>query len=127
MNRFRPRFFTLCFGLLVVLIAPASAIVNQYTETFTTTLKKDGLNTTADWNTAAGKLGFPPFAPAVVGISATCFPIDVFVSGDFAYVADAGDGLVVIDIGDPTNPAVVAASLFRGTTHSWRTVPPACS
>ena len=29
---------------------------------------------------------------------------DVYVSGDYAYVADSSSGLAVIDISDPTNP-----------------------
>lgn len=38
----------------------AHAATNSFTETFTTTTYKDAVNTTADWNTAAGE-----FAPAV--------------------------------------------------------------
>ena len=29
---------------------------------------------------------------------------DVYVSGDYAYIADTDSGLAIIDISDPTNP-----------------------
>ena len=32
---------------------------------------------------------------------------DIFVSGDYAYIADQSSGLTVIDISDPTNPGTV--------------------
>jgi len=32
---------------------------------------------------------------------------DVFVAGDYAYIADADSGLQVVDISDPANPAIV--------------------
>jgi hypothetical protein len=110
MNSLRPWFFTLCFGLLVVLIAPAGAVVNQYTEDFTTTQKKDALNTTANWNTTAGRLELFPFVPTIAGSVATPDRAQrVFVSGDHAYVANGTSGLVVIDISDPTTPDSVGA------------------
>ena len=34
----------------------------------------------------------------------TDYAIDIYVSGDYAYVADQNSGLAVIDITDPKNP-----------------------
>ena len=38
---------------------------------------------------------------------------DVFVSGDYAYVADLGSGLAIIDVSDPENPGT---TVYRDTT-----------
>ena len=43
----------------------------------------------------------------------------VYVSGDFAYVADRTSGLAVIDISDPTNPST---PFYRNTSGSARSV-----
>ncbi|MBC7115944.1 MAG: hypothetical protein H5T93_02760 [Pseudothermotoga sp.] len=37
---------------------------------------------------------------------------DVQVSGNYAYIADGGNGLVIVDITDPTNPELVADMLW---------------
>ena len=36
-------------------------------------------------------------------------PKDVKISGDYAYIADGGNGLQIVNISDPANPAVVGA------------------
>jgi hypothetical protein len=41
------------------------------------------------------------------------YAYDVFVSGDYAYIADHSSGLAVIDISDPTNPGT---PVYEGTT-----------
>ncbi|MBA7561723.1 hypothetical protein ES708_03363 [subsurface metagenome] len=46
----------------------------------------------------------PPQASPVYYEDTTGLAHSVYVSGDYAYVADAGSGLAVIDISDPTNP-----------------------
>ena len=41
----------------------------------------------------------------------------VYVSGDYAYVADGSSGLAVIDISDPTNPGT---PVYENTTgYAW--------
>ncbi|MHA2066546.1 MAG: hypothetical protein ACXABY_19415, partial [Candidatus Thorarchaeota archaeon] len=40
---------------------------------------------------------------------------DVYVSGDYAYVADSASGLAVIDISDPTNPGTPVYEDTSGT------------
>ncbi|MHA1960692.1 MAG: hypothetical protein ACW99U_10690, partial [Candidatus Thorarchaeota archaeon] len=41
----------------------------------------------------------------------------VFVSGDYAYVADWDDGLAVINISDPTNPGTPVYEDTRGLAY----------
>jgi len=47
------------------------------------------------------------------------FALDVYVSGDYAYVADSSEGLAVIDISDPTNPGT---PVYKDTDGSARSV-----
>ena len=46
----------------------------------------------------------PPRISLVYYEDTTGFACDVYVSGDYAYIADESSGLAVIDISDPTNP-----------------------
>jgi transglutaminase-like putative cysteine protease len=48
-------------------------------------------------------------APAVVGKTAPLPSVvwDIYVSGDYAYVADGSSGLRVVDVSDPANPTEV--------------------
>ena len=87
---------------------PSLALENKYTEDFTTTLYKDTLNTTANWDTVAGKLKLFPFVPTLVGTYDTPdYALAVTVQGDYAFVADQYYGLQMIDISDPTNPTLL--------------------
>jgi len=43
---------------------------------------------------------------------------DVTISGDYAYVADGSDGLVILDIEDPANPTGVGGYDADGSTQS---------
>lgn len=44
-------------------------------------------------------------------------PLDVFVSGIYAYVADAASGLRVVNISDPTNPTIVGTYNSPGAAY----------
>src|SRR5262245_36727599 len=60
--------------LLLALNAPrAGAVPSSHVEQFNSTTFKDGVNTTADWNTAAGKLKLPPYQPTLLGTYTTPF------------------------------------------------------
>ena len=49
-----------------------------------------------------------PFSPTLTGTYDTSDRArGVFVSGNYAYVADGAPGLVIIEISDPTNPSLV--------------------
>lgn len=92
---------------LLLCIAPFPAFAGTYTEDFTTTVFKDSLNTTADWNTGDGELGLFPFSPATVGsVDTPGNARALAVAGDYAFVTDASSGLQVIDVSDLTAPGI---------------------
>jgi len=35
---------------------------------------------------------------------------NIFINGDYAYIADSSNGLVIFDISDPVNPIIVNES-----------------
>jgi hypothetical protein len=83
----------------------AQAITNSYFENFSTTTYKDAVHTTADWNTAAGKLQLFPFVPTLLGSYDTPgLATGVVISGTLAYVADGSTGLQIIDVNNPASP-----------------------
>ena len=45
----------------------------------------------------------------IVGSIDTYYAADVSISGPYAYVADGGDGIKVIDISNPSNPTIVGS------------------
>ncbi|NHJ47291.1 MAG: hypothetical protein FK733_05830 [Asgard group archaeon] len=45
------------------------------------------------------------------------FAFDVQVENDIAYIADAGDGLWIVDVADPTNPTTLSHKLLGGVEH----------
>jgi len=114
----------LILSILFVLASlnAAYAGVHSYSENFSTTQYKDTLNTTALWDTTTGELKLPPFVPTLVGScdtsgNAYC----LVISGDYAYVADTGSGLQVIDISDPTNPVAAGSYDTPGSSSDVAT------
>jgi hypothetical protein len=90
---------------LPLLALPARATVHQYVEDFTTKAYCDTVNTSANWNTPAGEINLHPFEMTLVGGCDTPgYAGCVAIAGDYAYVADYGSGLQVVDISDPTSP-----------------------
>jgi len=61
----------------------------------------------------------PPQDSSVYYEDTTGFSFDVYLSGDYAYVADQTSGLAVIDISDPTNPG---APVYEATTGDARDI-----
>lgn len=52
----------------------------------------------------------------VVGTYSTTAPaLDVAVEGEFAYLAADDDGLLILDITDPTNPTLASSAGFQGS------------
>jgi len=89
----------------LALTIPVAVAAGSHYEYFTTMDYCDTINTTAWWDTTAGELKLPQFAPTLVGSYSTSSPAShVAVSGDYAYVANYLDGLLVLDISDPTDP-----------------------
>ena len=106
---------------VAILAAPfrSAHAVNTYVEDFTTTAFKDGANTTADWDTAAGELKLPLFVYTLAGsVDTPDAARDVAVAGDHAFVADRSSGLQVIDITDPTNPTLAGSYDTPGSAHA---------
>src|SRR5688500_692603 len=100
----------LAWLLLAVAPLPAHASSHSHIEEFVNTTYKDVVNTTADWNTAAGKLQLFPFLPTLLGSYDT--PGDAYaveVSGTRAYLADGLAGLKIFDISNPASPVLLGS------------------
>ena len=102
--------------LLVLLVAPrAQAHVFEHMEDFTTKDYCDTLNTTADWNTAAGELRPFPFELTYAGSILMGNDVqDIAVVGDHAYLAIGASGLLVVDISDSSGPTAVGTGGTAG-------------
>ncbi len=61
----------------------------------------------------------PPQESSVYYEPTTGAAYDVYVSGDYAYVADDGSGLAVIDISDPTDPGTPIYEDTIGGAHAF--------
>jgi hypothetical protein len=53
---------------MITFALPSFAAINVFTEHFTTTVFKDTVNTTADWDTTSGELKLFPFVPTLSGL-----------------------------------------------------------
>src|SRR4029079_11745086 len=101
------RFLASFFWLSCLLISYSSALATYplYQEDFSTTTYKDPVATTADWNTATGKLQLFPFQPTLLGSydsPGTAYGVEI--SGTRAYVADGASGLRIVNIANQANP-----------------------
>ena len=103
-------FLLILSTILFILNTPVKSVDHHYFEDFTTTQYKDTLSTTANWDTINGELKLHDFEYNLVGgYNTTGYSYDVFISGDYAYVADGASGLVVIDISDPSSPTLAGS------------------
>ena len=89
----------LCACILAVHADRANALLNQFTETFTTTTYR--LSATADWNTSLGQLQLFPFTHQSVGGYSGWDFNDVAVAGDLAFATDEDYGFHVFSITYP--------------------------
>ena len=102
--------------IIFILSSPVFALQFRYVEDFTSTLYKDTLNTTADWDTVNGELKLHHFEPILTASYATSgLAYGVAISGDYAYVTDASFGMQVIDISDPSTPTLAGSFDTQGT------------
>jgi hypothetical protein len=100
----------ICLIPIGLLLTSAGVFASSYTEDFTSKQYCDTSNTTAWWDTTAGEAKLPPFELRSAGSYDTPnVAYGVAVSGDYAYVADHVSGLLVIDISDPTTPALAGS------------------
>jgi len=91
---------------------------HSYAENFGTKQYCDTLNTSAWWDTVAKELKLHPFRLNCKG-SCNSFANanGVAISGDYAYVVDEDFGLRVVDISDPTSPALIATCNTPGASY----------
>jgi hypothetical protein len=103
---------------LAIVAGPAFAITTKYTESFTSKHHCDIVNTTALWDTVAGELKLPPFQPTLASSYNTPdYALGVAISGDYAYVADYGSGLQVINIANPSSPTLAGSYNTAGYAY----------
>ncbi len=86
--------FYMAAALLTVLTLPFAANGQSLVEDFSTTQYKDPANTTALWDTVAGEIKLFPFEVTLAGTRNTPgSAVIAAVEGDYAYVADASEGI----------------------------------
>ena len=94
-------------ALFPVLILAGNAdgqIPHSYQEDFTTFSYRDIVHTTAWWDVAAGELKMYPYEiSAVDSLDPGNLARKIAIAGDYAYLANGGGGIEVIDISDPEN------------------------
>jgi hypothetical protein len=82
----------------------------RWTQDFSGFLGCDFLHTTADWDTAAGRLQLPRLELEMVGAYDTPGnAAAVAVAGGLAYVADSAEGLRILDLSDPAAPVSIGS------------------
>ena len=82
----------------------------RWTQDFSSFLGRDAANTTADWDTAAGRLQLPRLELETVGTYDTPGgAAAVAVAGGLAYVADSAEGLRILDLSDPAAPVSIGS------------------
>ncbi len=103
---------TVMLGMLLAALLftalPAAAATSTYTEDFLSTAGRDAAWTTAEWDTIAGEVRLPAQGLAQQGSYNTAGTAYAgAVSGAHLFVADGTDGLLAIDIDDPTVPLLL--------------------
>ncbi len=101
----------------IVASAQTQASPQTFTEDFTTTTYLDEINTTADWNTAAGELKLPQLPVLIGGCDTPGQANNIALSGDYAFVADLDDGLQVILFHDHMNPELYGSCDTPGSAR----------
>jgi len=106
----------LTFAMAVFLTVGAGASDHTYSEDFRTQTYMDGPATTAIWNTATGELKLNSFHPTRVGSYSASYARSPVVVGDLLVMGDI-DGIQILDISDPENPAPVSSYSLSGTAR----------
>lgn len=108
-------------ALLALFPLAAFALENRLHETFDTQDLCDTGATTAWWDTEAGELKLPAFATDNVGqwdSPGTVY--GVASQGPLVYLADGAAGLQIVDVSDPTSPALLGVADTPGS--AWGVV-----
>ncbi|MFH1844874.1 MAG: hypothetical protein ABIF77_16915 [bacterium] len=97
-------------GLLAVALFSAGLQAATFVEDFSSTEYCDQLATTAWWDTGAGDIKLFPFEISMTGNYDTPGTArDLVIAGDYAFIADDGSGLQILDITDPANPGFLGS------------------
>lgn len=97
---------------------PAWTTASPHVEEFNATTYRDSANTTADWNTVAGKLQLFPFRPTLSGTyDSPGTARGVVIAGSTAYVADDASGLQILNITNPASPVFLGTYNTPGTAN----------
>lgn len=90
-------------------IEPVNAASDVFSEDFTTTTYIDSGDTNVTgWG--SGGIRLPKKEPSFIGAYDTVNEsMDVYISGDSAFIADYYDGLQIIDISDPSTPTYIGS------------------
>ena len=103
----RTHLLTILITTLLV-VRPAAAEIQEYTEDFRSWQQRDPAFTTALWDTTAGELRLPPKPLGARGTLNTLGTAYAVVrSGAHLLVADGAGGLLAIDPADPDQPVQV--------------------
>ncbi len=109
-------------GILMatVLWVPAQAqIVNSYHEDFSQSLMKDPAQTTVEWSTVDEEIRLYRFTMNSVGYYNTSgYAKKMTIAGNYCYVADYTQGLLVLDITNPETPTFAGQYNSPGYTNS---------
>ncbi len=100
-----------------LLCLPWTADAGLYLEDFTSRTFCDTVATTARWDTLAGEISLHTLPSLAATIDTPGDAAAVAVSGNYAYVADGGSGLQVLDITDPANPTLAGGWDTPGTAR----------
>jgi len=97
---------SLLFLLLAIMAAnsTAQAADNHFVENFTTTTYRDAANTTATWNTTAGRLELANHVINQVGTLAATLPGDIKVDGPYIFFLSGSTNLHRLYMLVPGNP-----------------------
>lgn len=111
MNLSIPKNVCVLLAAIVILAIPVCSVAQQmYFDDFSSTLHADMLNTTASWNTTLGTISLHPYEFTYKGSYDTPDrAYGVCISGKYAYVADGDSGLRIIDISNPSVPALAGS------------------
>lgn len=107
--------------LLTALAATSTAATHtpySYHEDFSTWEFRDGIATTADWDTATRSLRLGPVASLVVGSwNSPGNAAGVEVDGDHVFLADQAAGVQILDVRDPEHPQLLGT--YNTTGSAW--------
>ncbi|MFW9991689.1 MAG: hypothetical protein ACFFD4_06490 [Candidatus Odinarchaeota archaeon] len=97
-------------------VQPVRAASGAYNEDFTTTTYQDLVITNVSgWG--SGIINLPRKSLTLAGASNDFVPEDIFIDGNYAYVADFTDGLIVVNVTDPSNPVNVSSYATAGNAN----------